>query len=290
MPVGQVVNVGLTPDGWHALVTLKVNGDIKLPANAVANVKQSSLLGEKYVELASPGDQAQGKLADGATIPLARTNRNVEVEELLGALSLLLNGGGVDQLNTITKELNNATSGREPDIKALLNNANELVSNLDAQSANITRAIDGLNRLSATLANRDKQVAGALTDLTPGLKTLEDQRGELVSMLQSLDQLSTVATDVIHKSRADLVADLNALAPILKQLAKAGENLPKALEILPTFPFTDPVLDTVKGDYVNVYASLIPGPGVTLPPSGEGVPPGLPTLPLPGDVTTSGGR
>ena len=56
VPIGRVENVGLTKDGWHALVTLRVNGGIKLPANAIANVKQSSLLGEKYVELASPGD------------------------------------------------------------------------------------------------------------------------------------------------------------------------------------------------------------------------------------------
>ena len=291
VPVGRVESVDLAGDGWTAETVLEVNGEVSLPANAIARLRQSSLLGEKFVELAAPeGGQAAGRLADGALITLDRTNRNPEFEEIFGALSLLLNGGGIGQLQTIESELTKVMHGNEGEIRSFLSSVDTLMSDLDAHRADITAAIDGLNRLSATLANRDKQVAGALTDLTPGLKTLEDQRGELVSMLQSLDQLSTVATDVIHKSRADLVADLNALAPILKQLAKAGENLPKALEILPTFPFTDPVLDTVKGDYVNVYASLIPGPGVTLPPPGEGVPPGLPTLPLPGEVTTSGGR
>ncbi|MEA5362009.1 MCE family protein [Amycolatopsis sp., V23-08] len=257
VPVGQVENVGLTKDGWHALVTLKVNGDVKLPANALANVKQSSLLGEKYVELASPGDdQAQGKLADNATIPLARTNRSVEVEELLGALSLLLNGGGVDQLNTITKELNNATSGREPDIKALLDNANLLVTNLDNQSKNITRAIDGLNRLSSTLNDQKDKLVGAVDNLGPGLGVLESQRGQLVTMLNALDNLSGVATETVNASQKDLVADLKALTPTLQKLGEAGNDLPKALQILLTFPFSDQAVNGVKGDYFNLYAKV----------------------------------
>ncbi|MEV6872814.1 MCE family protein [Amycolatopsis sp. NPDC051128] len=257
VPIGRVENVGLTKDGWHALVTLRVNGDVKLPANALANVKQSSLLGEKYVELASPGeDQAQGKLADNATIPLARTNRSVEVEELLGALSLLLNGGGVDQLNTITKELNNATSGREPDIKALLDNANQLVTNLDRQSQNITRAIDGLNRLSSTLKDQKDKLVGAVDNLGPGLGVLEQQRGQLVTMLQALDNLSGVATDTVNRSQKDLVADLKALTPTLQKLGEAGNDLPKALQILLTFPFSDQAVNDVKGDYFNLFAKV----------------------------------
>ncbi|HWD04234.1 MAG TPA: MCE family protein [Amycolatopsis sp.] len=257
VPVGQVKSIGLTPDGWHAEVTVEVNGDVKLPANALANVKQSSLLGEKYVELSSPGpDQAQGRLQNGATIPLARTGRDVEVEEVLGALSLLLNGGGVDQLNTITKELNNATSGKEPDIKALLNNANELVTNLDEQSRNITRALDGLDRLSMTLKDQKDKLVGAVDNLGPGLGVLEQQRGQLVTMLNALNNLSGVATDTVNKSKADLVADLKALTPTLQKLGEAGNDLPQALQILLTFPFTDQAYNDVKGDYFNLFAKV----------------------------------
>ena len=101
----------------------------------------------------------------------------------------------------------------------------------------------------------------------------------LVTLLQSLDSLSNVAVDTINKSRDDIVADLTALAPILRRLADAGQNLPQALEILPTFPFTDPVLDGVKGDYLNLFIDTYPEPGFTrplpplpLPPSGQATP------------------
>jgi phospholipid/cholesterol/gamma-HCH transport system substrate-binding protein len=289
VPVGRVREVRLGGDGWTAETVLVVNGDVVLPANAVARLRQSSLLGEKFVELAPPdGDTKSGaaapagtpRLANGATITLDRTNRNPEFEEIFGALSLLLNGGGIGQLQTINRELSKVMDGNEEQIRSFLSGVNTLVTDLDAHRSDITAALDGLNRLSATLANRHEQISGALTDLTPGLRTLTDQRTQLVSMLQSLDRLGTVATDVVDRSRADMVADLRALAPILGQLAAAGENLPQSLQMLPTFPFPDSVLGAVKGDYVNAFVSMIPAPGAPLPPLGEGVPEtGLPIFP-----------
>lgn len=257
VPVGRVESIGLTPDGWHAEVTMLINGDVHLPANALANIRQSSLLGEKYVELSSPGpDLAQGTLAPNAEIPLERTNRSVEVEEVLGALSMLLNGGGVDQLDTIAKELNAATSGRETDIRNLLSNANHLVSTLDAQSSDITRALDGLNRLASTLNSQRDQLVDAVDNLGPGLQVLEQQRSQLVTMLQALQNLSGVAQKTINASQADLVADLRALLPTLQKLGQAGSDLPKSLELLLTYPFTDSAMAGVKGDYFNLYADI----------------------------------
>jgi phospholipid/cholesterol/gamma-HCH transport system substrate-binding protein len=285
VPVGRVREIRLGADGWTAEAVLDVNGDVVLPAGALARLRQSSLLGEKFVELAPPDGEAQNaggaRLVNGATIPLARTNRNPEFEEIFGALSLLLNGGGIGQLQTINRELSKVMDGNEAQIRSFLSGVNTLMTDLDAHRSDITEALDGLNRLSATLANRHEQVSGALTDLTPGLQALSDQRTQLVSMLQALDRLSTVATDVVDRSRDDMVADLRALAPILGQLADAGADLPKSLQMLPTFPFPDSVLPAIKGDYVNAYASMIPAPGVPLPAPGEGVPPGLPPLPIP---------
>ncbi|WP_410633696.1 MCE family protein [Amycolatopsis sp. cmx-4-83] len=289
VPVGRVREVRLGGDGWTAETVLEVNGDVVLPANAIARLRQSSLLGEKFVELAAPDGASSGpgvaRLADKATITVDRTNRNPEFEEIFGALSLLLNGGGIGQLQTINRELSKVMDGNEGQIRSFLSGVNTLMTDLDAHRSDITEALDGMNRLSATLANRHSQVSGALTDLTPGLQSLTDQRTQLVSMLQALDRLSTVATDVVDRSRDDMVADLRALAPILGQLAAAGENLPQSLQLLPTFPFPDSVLPAVKGDYINAFASMIPAPGVPLPAPGEGVPPGLPPLPL-----TSGGQ
>nr|WP_243859354.1 MCE family protein [Amycolatopsis arida] len=287
VPVGRVETIRLGGhDGWTAEAVLAVHGEVELPADAVARLRQSSLLGEKFVELAPPERSDGGRLVDGAVIPVARTDRNPEVEEVFGALSLLLNGGGIGQLRTINRELADVMTGNEQRIRAFLGNVEHLVSSLDDHRDEITAALDGLNSLSATLAERTTQIDGALDDLRPGLATLADQREALVTMLRSLDELSAVAVDTVHRTRDDLVADLTALAPILHRLADAGQHLPKALEILPTFPFPDSVLDAARGDYLTVFLTVVPAPGVELPP-----PPGDdPALPLPGVAQPGGAR
>ncbi|MGH3888205.1 MAG: MCE family protein [Pseudonocardiaceae bacterium] len=253
--VGAVREITLAPNSWHAMVTLELNRTVELPANAVARVRTTSLLGEKFVDLAAPtAEPPRGKLADGDLIPLGRTSRATDVEEVLGALSLLLNGGGVDQIRTIATELNAALSGREPQLRALLADLNTLVSGLDARKGEINRALDALNRLSATLVGQRGQIATALDGLAPGLQVLADQRTQLTGTLQALDRLSVVATDTINRSREDLIADLQLLRPTLAQLANAGQDLPNALELIATYPFTDGAArEAFKGDYANLY-------------------------------------
>src|SRR5690606_3034130 len=255
VPVGTVSDIEVGPD-WTAQVTVLVNGDVVLPPDVNARVRTTSLLGEKFVELLAPRDPAPGRIADGATIPLLRTSRAAEVEEVLGALSLLLNGGGVAQIRSIASELNQALTGNEEEIRALLDDLDVLVGALDEHKGEITRAIDEINRLSGTLRDRRGQIETALEDLSPGLRELEDQRAKLVDMLQALDRLSGVATDVVKRSHDDVVADLELLRPVLAKLVESGPDLVNSLSLLPTFPFSDGTVDAFAGDYANLYATL----------------------------------
>ncbi|WP_031518295.1 MCE family protein [Streptomyces sp. NRRL F-5123] len=264
--VGRVTSVKVASDGWSALVTMKVNGKVDLPANAYAHLEQSSLLGEKYIQLSAPpaNEAATGKLRGGPVIPVSHTNRNPEIEEVFGALSMVLNGGGVQQLKTINTELGKALTGNEPQVRDMLTQVDTLVSDLDAHKTDITAALDGVNQLSATLAARDTKIGTVLDGLSPGLKVLDEQRGSLVTMLQALDTLSGVAVDTVNRSKDDMVADLKALAPTLQRLADSGQDLPDSLQVMLTYPFTDEVLSGVKGDYLNVYLDLTAAPGTSL--------------------------
>lgn len=257
VPVGVVRDVRLAPDGWTAEVRMTINGDVTLPANAVANLRQTSLLGEKFVELSNPTiGPPQGKLADGAVIPLDRSDIGAQVEEVLGALSLLLNGGGVEKIQTISRELNAAMSGNEDQIRSLVDNLNVFVGTLDQQRGDIVRALDSVDRLSRTLVTQRAKIANVLDNLQPGLDVLNQQRGLLVGTLQSLQRLSGVATDVIRRSQANTVADLQRLEPILGNLIAAGDALPGSLQILLTIPFADNSLNVIKGDFANIDISL----------------------------------
>ena len=252
--VGAVERIELAEDGRTALLTLAVNGTVELPANAVARLRQTSVLGEKFVELGPPLlSTPTGKLRDGAVIPAQRTERGTEIEEVFGALSLLLGGGGIAQIKTINRELNDALGGNESAARSLLSNLDEFVTGLDGHRAEISRALDGVNELAGTLAERTGQIDEVLTDLTPGVQALSRQREALVGMLTSLADLSEVAVDTVDRTKDDLVADLAALEPILRKLAESGAALPAAMQTLLTFPFPDVALDAIKGDYLNSF-------------------------------------
>ncbi|GGU17534.1 MCE family protein [Streptomyces coeruleorubidus] len=250
--VGAVEKVEL--EGWHARVRLRVADSVKLPANAVAGLRQTSMLGEKYVALAEPPEGTPvGRLRDGDVIPLSRSGRNPEVEEVLSALSALLNGGGVAQLKTITTELNKALEGRENRVKSLLKELDTFIGGLDDQRRDIVRALKAVDRLAKRLGKEKTTIADAVDAMPPALKVLADQRRDLTRMLTALSKLGRTGTKVVNASHEDTVANLKRLRPILRQLNKAGSDLPNSLELLTTYPFPRNVVDAIKGDYVNLH-------------------------------------
>ena len=253
--VGTVTEIEL--EGWHAKVTCELKGKVDLPDNAVAKVAQTSLLGTKFVRLAPPSSvQPRGGLSGGDVIPLARTGRYPEVEEVLSALSLLLNGGGLKQIKTITEELNAVLDGREARIKDLLHRLDTFVSALEEQKSEIVRALEGIERLSATLKEQKRTIADAVDRIEPALEVLNKQQDRLTKTLVALSDLGDVATEVIKKSRKDLLANLRNLEPILAKLADAGAALPKALELIATFPFPRTTKKAIAGDYVNLKVTV----------------------------------
>lgn len=252
--VGRVDRIRLNPDGRSARVTLLVNRDAQLPAGTVARLQQTSLLGEKYVALVRPETPQAGEpIADGTRLGLADTSQAAEVEQVLGSLSMVLNGGGIGQFQEISRELQEVSTGRPEEIRGFLREMDTFVTTLDDRKESITAAIDGLARLSENLEADQDKIVSALDGLSPGMQVLVDQREDLVAMLSSLDRLSTVTVKTLDASQDDIVADLKALDPILENLSRAGRDLPESLEILLTYPFPDSVMGAIEGDYVNAF-------------------------------------
>ncbi|WP_067812215.1 MCE family protein [Actinomadura kijaniata] len=256
--VDRVELAGGADKGWHALVTIKIRKDVRLPDNAHATIGQTSLLGEKFVALSQPpkGESPSGTLNTGDLIPLARTSRSTEIEEVLSAMSLLLNGGGIEQVSTITHELQSAMGGREATIKSVLNRVNTFVGTLDRNRAAITRALDSIDRLTGKLAAERKTITDTIDRTGPAIEVLNRNRADLTRMLVALDRLSRTTTGVIRQSRADLLANLEDLDEILKNLNKSGDALPRTFEMLISWPFPPTFDNVVRGDYGNVRLTL----------------------------------
>jgi phospholipid/cholesterol/gamma-HCH transport system substrate-binding protein len=294
--VGKITDVQL--QGYHALVTMKLRNDTELPDNAVASIQQTSLLGEKFVQVAAPDDPSPNRLRTGDVITMDRTGQNPEVEEVLGALSLLLNGGGVGQLQTITRELNKTLHGREGDARSVLHQIKTFSGQLDRHKHDIVTALEALNRLSGQLNHQRDTIDATLDELPGALRSINSQRHDLVRMLTSLAHLSGVATRVIRLSKDATIDTLRQLNPVLSQLQASGQDFVNAFQVALTYPFVDEVVgrdpqvarNLQMGDYTNLSIKL----DISLDQDGSlpiptGLPTQLPSLPtgLPTDLPTS---
>ncbi|ORA15680.1 MCE family protein [Mycobacterium arosiense] len=251
------VNVGtvtkIERQGWHALVTLRLDGDVDLPANATAKVGQTSLLGSLHVELASPTNVApQGKLHNGSVIPLANAGAYPTTDQTLAALSMLLNGGGIGQVQDITAAFATAFAGRENDLRSLIEQIDQFTGRLNAQTGDIISATDSFNNLVGQFAEQKPVVDKAIRTIPDALAVLAAERNNLAEAADSFGKFSALTTDAVYHTKDNLVKEIKAVAPVLESLANSGPALTRSLSIVPTFPWPKETINTlVRGDYLN---------------------------------------
>ncbi len=252
------VNVGtvtkIERQGWHALLTMTLDGDVDLPGNATASIGQTSLLGSLHVELAAPKDVApQGKLHAGSLIPLSAGKTYPTTEQTLATVSMLLNGGGIGQIQDITQSLSTAFAGREGDVRSLIEQLNIFIGRVSDQTQDIIAATDSLNDLVRQIAEQKPMVDEALSTIPDALSVLNDQREQLADALDQLGKFSALTVDTVDQTKNNLVKELEAVGPVLESIANAGPAAVTSLSFLSTFPFIkENIHKYFRGDYVNL--------------------------------------
>jgi phospholipid/cholesterol/gamma-HCH transport system substrate-binding protein len=254
--VGNVTKI--ERQGWHAIVTMKINGNVNLPANSTAKVGQTSLLGSLHIELAPPSGAApEGRLHNGSLIPLSSGGAYPNTEQTLAAVSLLLNGGGLGQVQDITTAFSTAFAGREQELRSLIEQLDQFTGHLDAQKDDILAATDSLNNLAGQFAEQKPVVDRALHTIPDALAVLKDQRENLADALDQFGKFSALAADSVNKTKDAFVAELKDVGPVFESLANAGPALTRSLSLLATYPWPNETLEKwVRGDYANLTAII----------------------------------
>jgi len=254
------VNVGnvtkIQRQGWHALVTIRLASDVTLPANATATVGQTSLLGSLHVELAAPTNEpARGRLHNGSLIPLSSGSAYPTTEQTLAAVAMLLNGGGIGQLQEITTAFATAFAGRADDLRSLLDQLNQFIAHANSQTHDIIGASESLNKLAGEFAEQKPVMDRALQTIPAALDVLATQRDNLAEALTQLGRFSALAANSINQTKEALVKELTDLGPVLESLANAGPAMTRSLSMLATYPWTKELITKfVRGDYANLTA------------------------------------
>ncbi|WP_344605072.1 MlaD family protein [Sporichthya brevicatena] len=263
--VGRVV--GIETRDFLAQVRLRLPTRVVLTDRATAELRITTPLGEGFVDL----DPGRGKrtLADGAVLPLTATSTTAGVEDMLSAASLLLTGGGLGQLRTVVTELNAALDTKRGDAGRLFRSLTTVLDAFNDRSADIDRTLTALDGLSGALATRRDTLLAALRDATPAAKLLADSTSRLTELLSRLEELARVSDRVVRRTRADLVATLREIQPVLDALISISDDVEPTLRQLVRFgEFLD---DATPGDYLTGDMELTDGSvGASAPDRAEG--------------------
>lgn len=254
--VGSVGRMRLS--GWHADLEVSVRPGVAVPANAVASVGQTSLLGSMHLQLDPPIGQApEGQLKPGSTIPADMTMTYPSTEQTLSSLAALVNGGGLGQVGDVVRNFNVALNGHEGQVRELIMRLSDVVGVLDQQREDVLASIDEANRVAAVIAGQSQVLDEALQRVPPALEVLTRERPRITAALDKLGSFSDNATGLINDIQVDLIKNLRNLGPIVKALADVGPELDAVLAYLTVFPYSQNLIDRgLRGDFMNLFAVL----------------------------------
>ena len=249
---------------FQARATMVVQSSAQLREGATARLRYTTPLGELFVDVTNPPTGAV--LASGAVLTTKDTTTAPTVEDALSQASLLVNGGGLGQLETVTKELNAALGGREDTFRDLLLQTQLFLTQANGTTADVDRALQGLADVSAELQRRQDVIDAALHDLRPAAKVLREDTPDLTALLREVEKFARSADHLVGRTRNQLLATIREVEPVLAEIASNKETYAESLDALVQLSHS---LDSVvPGDYLSTALDLHID-GVTLPDLGE---------------------
>lgn len=247
---GRVQSVDAS--NFTAHVTMLVQKDANLRADAHVRLRYTTPLGELYVEVTNPSTGSL--MQNDGTLGLDQTETAPTVEDALASASLLINGGGLNQLQTIVTEANKALGGHEGNIRSLITQTSNSLAQIYGARGDIDRTLTALNAVSQSLTQRRQIIHSALKDIGPAAQALRANTSNLTALLSSLDRFAGTANTVVGANKTELLNIIRQSQPVLQELVNVRGQLAPTLNAIGSLAAT--VRRTIPGDYLDLFVTL----------------------------------
>ncbi len=263
--IGSITGIKLTDD-FQAEVTMRIKEGLDLPADSLAILRTTSLLGEKFIELrppredeeSEPGPDCDGDvLVDGCTIVTTQTSPELEFVAL-EAVEVL---GGVvsSDLATLIETGSIGFGGRAVELGSLIDSISVVSGSLADQTGNVLTIIDGLDQATATLASGAERVDSLLVNLARTVEVLADNRELTLQTLEDLTRLARAQNEIVFRPfRDDIDRQIQQLDAILAAVAGQRNEVAVLVDWLEQFVIKTP--KGVPGDFAQVYGWFVVTP------------------------------
>ncbi|MBF6445272.1 MCE family protein [Nocardia farcinica] len=227
--IGVVEEISTT--NFLADVELEIREDIRLPRGTTAELRQATPLGDIFVAMTLPEhDPNAPVLQPGDTIGTDLTSAGASVEQLMVSISMLLNGGGLNQAAKITSEMNSMFAGRAPQLAHLLNELGAAITALNQRTADIDSVLHGLNVLTGEMAARKAEL-GEAADTFPALLGLVAENNRDISALIGKVSVTMAALgDFTETTGGDFVSLFDSIQKLMGGFTAMGDDLGQMLQ------------------------------------------------------------
>ena len=261
--VGSITKIQLTKD-FKARVTMRIKDGLHLPADSVAILRTTSLLGEKFIELRPPSPtstaqqvQPQKVLANGDTV--AHTRAAPELEFVAEEAVNVLGAVTANDLANLVQTGGVGFAGRAVELGQLIDSLTGVSHTLAGQTSNIVSIIDGLDKATSTVAGSDDQLDALLVNLSKTTQVLSDNRQLTLQTLRDITRLAKAQnTEVFEPYKAKVEAQVKQLDAVLALVAQRRGELATLADWLVQFVQKTP--KGVPGDFAQIYLWLAVAP------------------------------
>jgi phospholipid/cholesterol/gamma-HCH transport system substrate-binding protein len=245
--IGTIDKIEL--ENWTARVHMCIDRGEEIPVDARAVVRSTSLLGEKFIDLSSE-TQGPPYLASGDIIPLARTGKATELEDVFARLAMILGAGNLEDINTFTASQRQILEGNAGNLRNLLTDLRDFTDTLSSRRADISSAIESLDDVSTTVLADRETLERFLGSFGESAKVLSDQKEGLQELLLALDDFSSVSLRLLEATEEGINKQFDRLRPVLETAVANSDNIVKTLQTLATY--TEWFPESMPGDYLQL--------------------------------------
>ncbi|OBK44514.1 MCE family protein [Mycobacterium sp. 1081908.1] len=235
--VGKITSI--RPEGDLVRVTMNVDRDVRVPADAKAVIVAQNLVSARYVQL-TPAYHGGGQaMRDGAVIPVGRTAVPVEWDEVKTQLTRLATDLGPNsQVSTpsvarFIDSAANALSGNGEKLRRTLAELSGVGRILANGSGNIVDIINNLQVFVTALRDSNEQVVSFENRLATLTSVLDDGRSDLDAALTDLSSVVGEVQRFVSGSRDQLSEQVQRLADVTKNLVDHRTDLENLLHVAP---------------------------------------------------------
>ena len=229
LPAGSVSAVEI--DGDQVRVDMAIKDDIKIPADATAQIVPQSLIGERYIQISPVFTDGMEALEPGSVIE--DTVIPVEPDEALAALKEFLDSLDPEGLGDLITNLEEDLEGNGPALNKALGGLSELVQTFAEKDDALLRIVDSFDTLTATLTTREQQLGAVMDAFAEASQVLADERQSIEELIGGLADLSTNGLALLGEHATDLRADIETLAGTA---ATIDANLTSVTQLLASGP------------------------------------------------------